>query len=168
MHQHSFTLRGNGGLLRQLIMPVTITIPGDDAKKITIQGLWDTGASTTVITKNVVDAIGLVPVGKATVHTASETVLTDVFLIDLFLKHDVKIQGMNVTLGKLTGIDCLIGMDIINIGDFSITNYNGTTCMSFGLPSKHEVDYVKDTQKVLDIKQSNAEYMKKLKGGRRR
>ncbi|MBI3139488.1 MAG: SEC-C domain-containing protein [Sphingobacteriales bacterium] len=35
-------------------------------------------------------------------------------------------------------------MDIITLGDFSITNHNGDTCMSFRLPSSHEIDYVKN------------------------
>lgn len=33
-------------------------------------------------------------------------------------------------------------MDIIGIGDFSITNFNQKTCMSFRIPSLHEIDYV--------------------------
>lgn len=82
-------------------MPVTITLPDDPGKSVTVNGLWDTGATTTVITQAVVTSIGLIPITKATVHTASETVTTDVFLIDLFLKRDVKVTDMNVTLGKL-------------------------------------------------------------------
>jgi len=38
----------------------------------------------------------------------------------------------------------LIGMDVITLGDFSITNHNGITCMSFRVPSSHEIDYVKN------------------------
>jgi hypothetical protein len=40
------------------------------------------------------------------------------------------------------GIEALIGMDIITLGDFSITNHKGVTCMSFRIPSGHEIDYV--------------------------
>ncbi len=35
-------------------------------------------------------------------------------------------------------------MDIIALGDFSITNHEGVTCMSFRYPSCHELDYVKN------------------------
>lgn len=58
-------------------------------------------------------------------------------------------------------------MDIITLGDFSITNYNGVTCMSFGLPSKHEIDYVKDSKTFNSTRQANADYLRKLKGGGR-
>jgi preprotein translocase subunit SecA len=37
----------------------------------------------------------------------------------------------------------LIGMDIINLGDFSITN-DKNTVMSFQIPSTHKHDYVKE------------------------
>ncbi len=40
--------------------------------------------------------------------------------------------------------EALIGMDVITLGDFSITNHNGSTCMSFRVPSGHEIDYVKN------------------------
>ena len=35
-------------------------------------------------------------------------------------------------------------MDVISQGDFSITNYNGNTCMSFRKPSMHEIDFCKN------------------------
>ena len=36
----------------------------------------------------------------------------------------------------------LIGMNIISLGDFTITNYEGKTMMSFRVPSLSSVDYV--------------------------
>ena len=58
----------------------------------------------------------------------------------------VIIQGVIASeVDALTsGCDALIGMDIITLGDFSITNHKGVTCMSFRLPSSHEIDYVKN------------------------
>ena len=37
-----------------------------------------------------------------------------------------------------------IGMDIINAGDFVITNVEGKTCMSFQIPSVRRIDFVKE------------------------
>lgn len=37
----------------------------------------------------------------------------------------------------------LIGMDIITTGDFSITNYNEHTTMSFRTPSIQTIDFVR-------------------------
>ena len=36
-------------------------------------------------------------------------------------------------------------MDIIGLGDFSITHCDGRTCMSFRLPSQERIDYVPQT-----------------------
>lgn len=38
-------------------------------------------------------------------------------------------------------IDLLIGMDIISLGDFAITNVNGKTTFSFRLPSTSIIDF---------------------------
>lgn len=40
-------------------------------------------------------------------------------------------------------IGMLIGMDIITTGDFSITNYNEHTTMSFRTPSIQTIDFVR-------------------------
>jgi len=145
---HSFTLK-HKGFANTLLMPVNIAVP-DQVQKFSTKAIWDTGATGTVITQEVVDALKLLPTGMEKVNTASETgVLTHTFLIDLYLKHDLRIHTVKVTLGKIApGIGCLIGMDIITLGDFSITNFNGNTCMTFRIPSQHEIDYVQHQQEL--------------------
>jgi hypothetical protein len=39
------------------------------------------------------------------------------------------------------GIDVLIGMDIISLGDFAISNFDGKTQFSFRIPSQRHVEY---------------------------
>lgn len=41
------------------------------------------------------------------------------------------------------GSDLLIGMDVIILGDFSISNYNNKTTFSFRIPSIQETYYVR-------------------------
>lgn len=54
-----------------------------------------------------------------------------------------------VSEAELNGFDVLIGMDIITLGDCSITNVNGKTVFSFRIPSTETVDYVQqEKQKV--------------------
>jgi len=38
--------------------------------------------------------------------------------------------------------DLIIGKDVITQGDFSITNVDGNTCISFRILSIKEIDYV--------------------------
>ncbi len=53
---HAVSVRGEGGLLRVLISNITIE-NRITKKQIQFRGIWDTGASNTVITKEVVDAL---------------------------------------------------------------------------------------------------------------
>ena len=36
----------------------------------------------------------------------------------------------------------LVGMDIIGMGDFAVTNANGRTTLSFHIPSIKEIDFI--------------------------
>ena len=44
----------------------------------------------------------------------------------------------------MNDFDVIVGMGIITRGDFSITNVNGLTHMSFRIPSISIVDYVEE------------------------
>jgi hypothetical protein len=44
--------------------------------------------------------------------------------------------------------DVIIGMDVICVGDFSITNVAGQTCMSFRTPSCVAIDYVQEATRL--------------------
>ena len=44
----------------------------------------------------------------------------------------------------------LIGMNIINLGDFTVSNFQGKTTFTFRMPSESTTDYVKQI-KVLNI-----------------
>jgi predicted aspartyl protease len=118
----------------------------------------DTGATGCVITLKVINELGLISTGMTEVHTANGKVLKRTFDISLRLvQNNVLINGIIATEADALsgGCDALIGMDVISIGDFSITNYKGVTCMSFRTPSMHEIDYVKnlyiDNTKIVKI-----------------
>ena len=44
------------------------------------------------------------------------------------------------------GIDALIRMDILGVGDFAVTHHNGNTAFSFCCPSRREIDFVTEIQ----------------------
>ena len=48
---------------------------------------------------------------------------------------------LNTPGTQLTGFDILIGMDIINRGDFAVTNRNGKTMFSYRYPSMAAIDF---------------------------
>lgn len=105
------------------------------------KGIWDTGATCSVITQNVVDALGLVPVDMVTVHHAQGSSVVEVYLVDFGLPNKVGIPMLRVTKGVLKDFDVLIGMDVISRGDFAVSNFNGRTAFSFRMPSQADADY---------------------------
>lgn len=46
----------------------------------------------------------------------------------------------------------IIGMDVITMGDFSITNYDSKTTVSFRIPSIKTIDYVEEANKLKESK----------------
>ena len=47
------------------------------------------------------------------------------------------------------GIDVLIGMDILGLGDFTVTHYGGNTTFSFCCPSRKEIDLVSEVNGMI-------------------
>ncbi|MFO8011623.1 MAG: hypothetical protein R6U89_12585 [Dehalococcoidia bacterium] len=112
------------------------------------QAIWDTGATNCVITQKVVRDCDLKPTGMQRVYTPSGEDWQETFLISLYLPNKVVFPSVRVTQGKLSGdSEILIGMDIINQGDFAVSNYGGRTLLTFRIPSIGVGDFVKDIQK---------------------
>lgn len=110
-----------------------------------LPAVWDTGATGTVITQKVVDQLGLSPISMAQVTDANSTRICPVYLVDLHLPNHVVMGGLNVTLQNLgSGLDVLIGMDVITKGDFVVSSAGGNTVMTFRTPSLWSHDFVQD------------------------
>ena len=112
------------------------------AKKF--RALWDTGAMASVISINVVNSLGLKPIGKARVFHANGESIVYTYLINISLPNNIEFSSLLVTEGLLNDTDVLIGMDIISKGDFAITAADGDTKMSFQIPATHEIDFVQE------------------------
>ena len=98
------------------------------------EAIWDTGATNTVISEKLAKELNLTSVGKARVGTAGGIIEVDKYILGLKLPNNLQIKNVMITAGKLYGTDFLIGMDIITLGDFSVTNLNGKTTFSFRYP----------------------------------
>lgn len=96
--------------------------------------IWDTGATSTVITKKIVDALSLAPTGMTEVTGFNSSGPAPTYVVDIILPNNVLIENVNVVEGA-GNFDVLIGMDIIQIGDLAISNPRGKTKFSFCIPS---------------------------------
>ena len=112
---------------------------------VPFKALWDTGATNSVISQKVVDGCGLSPTGVQKVYHAYGEANVETFSVNIELPNRVEVQGLRVTKGQLTGADVLIGMDIINKGDFAVTHPNGNTKFSFRFPSQADIDFVAES-----------------------
>ena len=106
--------------------------------------IWDTGATSTVVTRKVVDECGLIAVSRTKIAGVDGKLRPSVvYLVDIYLPNRVIIGEVPVAEAPLTeGTDVLIGMDIITLGDFAVSSFQGKTTFTFRIPSMEKIDFV--------------------------
>ena len=133
------------GRFNFLITDVVIKCNG---KEVKIKGLWDTGASKSAIDLTVISHLGLQPVDKISIGTADgvKALKNQYILEEVLLPNNVIVPTLQATEANISGqgIHMLVGMDIISMGNFSITHKKPTgMTFSFSVPPfGSEVDYV--------------------------
>lgn len=137
----AFTTKSKGGLMNRLMNQVFIDI-GD--KKVEVPALWDTGATGTCISTEVVKSLGLKPTGKKNIQTPSGRSEVNTYLVNILLPNSVRIPDVEVCDSEIgnQGLGVLVGMDIITKGDLAVSNFKGITMFSFRVPSQNATDYV--------------------------
>ena len=125
--------------------PCALSAPdAGEGSAIEVQGLWDTGATASVVSQRIPDACGLVQIGWAQIqHVGSAAPeRAPVYEADVYLPNMVRCPAVEVIQGFLAeGIDVLIGMDIITRGDFAVTYPEGRTQFSFRIPPEADIDF---------------------------
>jgi hypothetical protein len=145
-HIHAFTNRYRiiSNVLKSdiYVSPPNINIDFNDPKYKTIV-IWDTGATSSVITKEIVQRLSLIPTGMVNVEGVHGSKTVNTYTVDIYLPNRVVVLNVPVTEAEnITGAGALIGMDIIGMGDFAVSNYNNKTTFSFRYPSIKEIDFV--------------------------
>lgn len=114
--------------------------------------IWDTGATNTGVTPRVASECGLVPIGQTRVVGVHGEDLSNVYLIDVHLPNGLTVH--EITASEMPGLtsrfdDILIGMDIIGLGDFAVSNYRGKTTFTFRVPSLEEIDFANKSRGLM-------------------
>ena len=138
-NKNSFTILYNG-IVDKITTDTTIV---NGINNLTVKALWDTGANCCCISEELVKLLNLSPVGKVTFYTPSGSGLAYTYLVDIVLPNNMIINGVKMCSSKIgaQNLDLLIGTDIINKGDFAISNYKKNTCFTFRIPSKECIDF---------------------------
>ncbi len=141
---------------------------GSEPSQAAIQTYWakiDTGANTSCISNNVIDALGLEAVRLVTVQTDQGTEHKNQYIVDVYLPNRIRFTPINVfgiTANSALGYDCIIGMDILSNTDISLSYANNETLFSLRIPASGGVDFVQ-----LIEKQKNAQQTKRTVGASR-
>lgn len=126
---------------------VKITDPYTGAEVETL-AIWDTGAQNTVITKSKANELGLTRVGRKMIRGVHGTKEVDEYVAKITLNNEnISVIAQVTECDELSAsgdTSVLIGMNIISMGDFAISNKDGKTLMSFRVPSLERTDYVAD------------------------
>lgn len=146
----AFTTTSTNGLLRRLNSSVCVKSDFRNDLKLydntkIWNAVWDTGATQTCISSKIRESLDLIPVGSGTTSTAGGVINVNRYIIDVLLPSGLIITNLDVIEVDLSNSQCdlLLGMDVITLGDFSVTNYDNKTLYSFRTPSICHVDFVK-------------------------
>ena len=112
---------------------------------VSTNALWDTGAVMSAITPDIRDKLKAVTVYRKTIAAIHTTQDVDIVSITLELPNRVVKQTIEIAVCKLTSnAEMIIGMDIISLGDFALSNGNDQTLFSFAVPPfKDKIDFSK-------------------------
>jgi hypothetical protein len=109
---------------------------------VSTRALWDTGASRSAISRDLVKVLNHLPSGAARVTLNGETHVSPTYVVNFYLPNRVAISGVIVTeFTASPAFGAIIGMDVIGLGDMALTNVAGNTCLSFRAPSIATIDY---------------------------
>jgi predicted aspartyl protease len=145
------------GLLREIAVELEVTSPTADPDRNPPavvsrlrRAVFDTGAMATCISPDVVSELGLTHMGVTDMTSASgHTETRRVYLVNIQIPiMAFRVLGVPAVEAQPGGCDVLIGMDLITLGDFSITNVGHKTTFSFRVPSQKTVDYVTELGRI--------------------
>jgi hypothetical protein len=152
----AFTIKFNG-ITNRVVTDVDFSLAFDPAKgdpqpkHFSAKALWDTGATGSAISKEIVAALGLSPVGISNVNHAGGTSTASRYVVNVYLPNKVAVAGVIVhEFTAAVGVgafSAIIGMDIIAKGDLALTHENGKSCMSFRVPSCGQIDFVEEANR---------------------
>ena len=143
---HAITSKEKG-IARRIVTPVELTNVFS-GKSVKTKGIWDTGATGSVITKAMAKELDLQSYGKRKVRGVHGLKDVDEYFVNITLNNKNITLNTRVTecseLSADGSVGLLVGMNVITNGDFAVTNYKGNTTMSFRVPSMENIDFLQE------------------------
>jgi hypothetical protein len=138
---HAFSMQLSQVVTR---IPSEVVVAGDSGLSFNARAVWDTGAMRSVVTPQVVNSLALAYVDFVTVTGVNNVSRAPVVLVSAILPNNIRITGLKAVVSDMRqGIDMLIGMDIISMGDLALSNGGDKTFFSFAIPPfPDKIDFV--------------------------
>ena len=120
------------------ILPITSFDKNLRSMPFEVKTLWDTGATLTFIKSGLRDKLKLSMArteSSAVIAGVGGQVKADFTYVSILFSHNLKIEYCPVyDVDFPVNVDIIVGMDIINMGDFAVCNTEMKTSFSFIIP----------------------------------
>ncbi|GHU53858.1 hypothetical protein FACS189496_5370 [Bacilli bacterium] len=107
-------------------------------KPVEVRAMWDTGSTGCCVSEKLAKALNLISIASLDLTSAHGSKPANVYLLDIFFPDNTRAK--NVVAAEIIPsgeFEIIIGMNIIALGDFALSNDQGKTVLSFRLPSAH-------------------------------
>ena len=122
-----------------------------DMKGIKTSIIWDTGATHSALSPKIAKDLGLNPIDTVIVYGVNSSKVADVVIASISLSNGIFLTERRFSVSEIPGTDVLIGMDIIMLGDFAISNGEGKTRFSFAIPPfKSKISFTEKANAIND------------------
>jgi len=112
-----------------------IGVSGLTSEPVYVKALWDTGATRSAVTHSLANRLSLKAINRVKVNGVNSVSYANIVKFSIMLPNFQIVDDVNAPVCDLiAGIDLLLGMDIIMMGDFCISNGGGKTLFSFAVP----------------------------------
>lgn len=105
----------------------------------TEKAMWDTGATTTIISSRIVSQLHLQPYQQGGISGIGGESDTNTYLVHVLIPTGDVVTNFEVMESDFEDYDVIIGMDIIGLGDFCFTNPDDRSFFSFRIPAKERI-----------------------------
>jgi hypothetical protein len=124
-------------IIREIRTPISVYSSRTfaDGKCIKTEAVWDTGATLSAMSPKIVQDLSLSPIDQCYIGGINGEKQSDVVIVSVILPNGMLLTGRRFFVSNIPGADIIIGMDIISMGDFVITNARGKTMFSFVIPT---------------------------------
>ncbi|MCL2801374.1 MAG: retropepsin-like domain-containing protein [Treponema sp.] len=124
-------------IIREIKTPISIysSRTSADGKYVKTEAVWDTGATLSAMSPKIVQELGLSAIDQCYIGGINGEKQSDVVIVSVILPNGMLLTGRRFFVSNIPGADIIIGMDIISMGDFVITNARGKTMFSFVIPT---------------------------------